>query len=661
MLDCIAGSESGKRKIIAWIKRSGLQFVCEIVSDEMDNVKQVENLPGLSHITPDFIKSWTIHDHADLAPWTTKILLLAAETLQAQSKNKIKTPQAICRIITKQLVYQQSFHSLGFQAQFGLFLWATGSARQTIEALHRMQPIRQLLIRTQDNIILSSVDQTLQVVIVRVLVTYAKEFSSYAKEPVLQHKPRRAIPAGYKTKQYPLCVTTIEEASIEGNLLYHDEVYINLLKHTTESLSRYAISSSNDQLTNSRIRSLFASWDQDTNPWNRRKVFQLGLGLFYLCSLNQTGSLTYFFNTLEKTRLGSNHLDYHSLLAALMQILDGLLLNVWRQECGDLASFAKTALAENILTVADRILVNYATPAYKDPGSQTLQTKTPPTNKSDSGTDSDTPVDDTGAEASSNQSSKPAPKTDIVHKNIRKLTRDPLYVAKLIHAISDGNIGRIEDFLPQLAMMFCGAGGNNYCTEILHFILNLKHVWTPEFAHLNRDIMRDNQLLNLSGLPGHSMPVDLNVEHLIGELKGLLHAKGLKATWDCLDDISAAINYLNTVKQQVSVVMKLLHKNRNHSDVNTKHLVWRIANLAQEQELQKFNGNRLKNSHMNAVPNLLSSSKIKLKLSSLGTFNKWVPAMASGRKIANTELDIDELPRNQVCVNWMDKVEGNSK
>jgi hypothetical protein len=35
-----------------------------------------------------------------------------------------------------------------------------------------------------------------------------------------------------------------------------------------------------------------------------------------------------------------------------------------------------------------------------------------------------------------------------------------------------------------LAMMFRGAGGNNYCTEILHFILNLKHVWTPEFAYV---------------------------------------------------------------------------------------------------------------------------------------------------------------------------------
>lgn len=33
------------------------------------------------------------------------------------------------------------------------------------------------------------------------------------------------------------------------------------------------------------------------------------------------------------------------------------------------------------------------------------------------------------------------------------------------------------------------------------------------------DVMRDNMLVNVSGLPGHFMPVDLNIEHLIGYLK----------------------------------------------------------------------------------------------------------------------------------------------
>ena len=76
----------------------------------------------------------------------------------------------------------------------------------------------------------------------------------------------------------------------------------------------------------------------------------------------------------------------------------------------------------------------------------------------------------------------PDPDKDRAHQNICLLCRDLLYVAEVMHVISDGDIGRIKDILPMLAMMFRGAGSNNYCTEILHFLLNLKHVWTPEFV-----------------------------------------------------------------------------------------------------------------------------------------------------------------------------------
>lgn len=74
------------------------------------------------------------------------------------------------------------------------------------------------------------------------------------------------------------------------------------------------------------------------------------------------------------------------------------------------------------------------------------------------------------------------PDKDQVHQNLCLFTCDLLYVTELVHAISDGDLGHIKDMLPMLAMIFWGAGGNNYCTEILHFILNLKHVWTPQFA-----------------------------------------------------------------------------------------------------------------------------------------------------------------------------------
>jgi hypothetical protein len=37
--------------------------------------------------------------------------------------------------------------------------------------------------------------------------------------------------------------------------------------------------------------------------------------------------------------------------------------------------------------------------------------------------------------------------------------------------------------------------------------------------NLCRDIMRNNMLVNVSGLTGRAMPIDLNIENLIGKLK----------------------------------------------------------------------------------------------------------------------------------------------
>lgn len=145
---------------------------------------------------------------------------------------------------------------------------------------------------------------------------------------------------------------------------------------------------------------------------------------------------------MEKTRLGGDHPDYQTLLSALTQILDGILLNAWRTESGyfNLADFAATEpSAEALLALADNIIRRHATPMVRVDG-----------------LDNSPPVDE---DESDKSDCEPA-----------AAGAPPV------------TIGHIEDFLPQLAMMFRGASGNNYCTEILHFLLNLKHVLTPEFV-----------------------------------------------------------------------------------------------------------------------------------------------------------------------------------
>jgi hypothetical protein len=85
--------------------------------------------------------------------------------------------------------------------------------------------------------------------------------------------------------------------------------------------------------------------------------------------------------------------------------------------------------------------------------------------------------------------------------------------------------------------------------------------------------MHDNMLVNVSGLPGHAMGMDLNIEHIIQYLKvqfghsfklychlltenACLYRhclpQGIYANWERLGNISAAVNYLQLIKTKVA-------------------------------------------------------------------------------------------------------------
>jgi hypothetical protein len=163
-------------------------------------------------------------------------------------------------------------------------------------------------------------------------------------------------------------------------------------------------------------------------------------------SLEQAGSLTYFFALLEKTRLGGEHPDYHTILAALMQILDGLLLNAWRNECGrpSLAKFAKSKPSTGeLLCLSGKILQAYTVPLpqtqVNDDDDELLE------EESGSDSDSDNALTTTGQRVGTSPTGLGLdPDKDRVYQNVRLLTRDLLYVAELVGVISDGDIAVLK-------------------------------------------------------------------------------------------------------------------------------------------------------------------------------------------------------------------------
>ncbi|KAJ7435584.1 hypothetical protein B0H11DRAFT_1755875, partial [Mycena galericulata] len=141
--------------------------------------------------------------------------------------------------------------------------------------------------------------------------------------------------------------------------------------------------------------------------------------------------------------------------------------------------------------------------------------------------------------------------------------------------------------------------------------------------------------------PGHCMPMDLNIEHLIGYLKILLQAKGMTSTWDRLGNISAAIVHLQRVKKKVAEALDAAYRNTGHTTPDTSEMMWRVANKVKSEGLQVFEAGRVHNDRRKPTADILSTGETRLKSSSLGTFNKKILAMIAGHGFEDEE---DECP-----------------
>lgn len=312
----------------------------------------------------------------------------------------------------------------------------------------------------------TSFNGNVRIHIIKTLIKFCHEFHQFSdalRYPELQYKARRKLPAGYKTECFPLRVSTINEATVDNQPLVVANSYEEQMKIQPEELENLAIPSYNDQFTNAKMRASQVQRQDDVNGFFRMALWKLGIGFFHFAmnhiwsllhihrgSLHDIGSLTHLFAIMDKTRLGGQHPDYHSLLAALEQIFHGIILNAWRRECGysSIEGFAASNPSEEtLLEIAQTIIFKHATPSPQ--------------------------IDSNELEDSEG---------DIARDNLKLLLHDLCHTMELIRSLSAGDIGRVEDTLGNFAMMFRGAGSNNYCAEILHYIHNSKYVWTPAFA-----------------------------------------------------------------------------------------------------------------------------------------------------------------------------------
>lgn len=103
--------------------------------------------------------------------------------------------------------------------------------------------------------------------LVLILGKYAQGSDIQLLDTSLQHTPRCPLPPRHKTIFHPLRATTIEEASIDGNLLVHDNIFLVQLKCSSDDLMDFVIPSLNDQLTNAQICGGQYLCKKDVSSW----------------------------------------------------------------------------------------------------------------------------------------------------------------------------------------------------------------------------------------------------------------------------------------------------------------------------------------------------------------------------------------------------------
>ncbi|KAF8169077.1 hypothetical protein BJ912DRAFT_934026 [Pholiota molesta] len=599
LLDLIMDNKKGAATLKEWMRPHAIALVCDMVHNEMEAAKPFLRMTT-AETTTNFIESWDINAimdpvSNDITPMWMAVLTAATEPKHSRVEvedGEEESSPSTCHTAEK---ISEGPHAFSYD---NVNFISSKYVEQRPGAMCKVQsgtfPVIYELQGTAVNISI-------------ILFKYSPEFDNISGEPLLQHKPRRPLPIGRKTRFYPLSVSTIEEASVTGNLHVHNNAYIEQLHHDPKTLGDNAIPSLNDQLTNARIRGMQSLRAKDLAFGTFHLVMNLIWALLHTHkgTAAEHGSLTHYFNLLEKARLGNDRPDYHTLLAALTQILDGLILNAWRSECGfdSLDAFAASnPTPANILRIAGLIHDKYGLPIIS-----TAPTEVPAKRKADALND------------------EPSTYIDSVHSNTILLTRD-------LFAISAGDFGRIEDILPQIACTFRGAGSNNYSMEVLHLLFNIKQVWPPEFA----DVMRDIMLVNPSGLPGRHMPIDMNIEHLIGYLKALFAAKGLYSNWERLGSISASINYLQLIKKRVTTSLGCGYQGSTHKTPDTSMLVFRITDRACELKLQEYVENREIQSK--PVLDLHRIGYQKFGTASLAIFNKKINEYKSGQEFDNDEI-----------------------
>ncbi|KAF9176923.1 hypothetical protein BGZ51_009411 [Haplosporangium sp. Z 767] len=419
-----------------------------------------------------------------------------------------------------------------------------------------------------------------------------------------------------KTATFPMPSMRIDQSTIEGNKDVIETIMEEALGLPQEWFNGRRILIAGDQLTVNRIRSLKQlRWD-DISTYHRLDwaipVMQLfHLQMLFASTILRThygsvatpGSLAYNASLLERRRVNLDNPDFHATDELLNHTFDALVLRAWGLvlECDDLNAFTlsdpNTQLCDVLTAKADILIDQYLVTENLEQLNSTAS------------------------------------------QNAALLLRDLLLYKELNSGTKAGDVGRIEEIIKWLTIIFQAGSTKNYANELLHLHCGLSYSWTPK----TKEAVLSSLVVNTSGQENRWIPADLYQEHNNLLTKTIHSAKGSNLSWEMLAEaVSANIRTFELVSQQVEKEFNISYSGSNHATVSANQDINLILTSTKENGIFSL-GPAPNRPHIRDIPqvkNLFVEGLVKL--TEEGRLEKFKTCVGVSEYGAETnEIDID--------------------
>ncbi|KAG0306698.1 hypothetical protein BGZ99_001705 [Dissophora globulifera] len=416
-----------------------------------------------------------------------------------------------------------------------------------------------------------------------------------------------------RSKAYELAAMDIDQASVTGNLqvLNHMRRTLNRTKGSFKNLKMII---AGDHLTISRIqtiqeRSIGEATYFDLMRW-AIPVLQLFHMQMILCStilnthfghISQPGSLGYYIPLLGRRQLNKDMPCYYTADDFLRIIFGALVNRLWRvKEEVYLRNPSSTAMSveifeEEINTILNGLLIK----------STTLSNTFSATNA-----------------------------------NAILFIRDMAVYIEFCAAIKAGDVGRIEEILKRITIMFQAGNHRNYGLELLRFRYNIRHVWSAA----RKDAIFSSLLMNTKGQGNHWIPSDLYQEHNNLLTKQTHTTMGNKMS--TMSYITPNIRLFQEVASKIDKEFKLSYNNAFHRPTSRTQDIQHVLRSLEEHNILGEDPHPIEHQEhpytKTLVMDLMVEGLVKLVH---GGYNKFIKRMQEeklGEEIA-MDRDLDGL------------------